>query len=44
MKLKEYVMEMTYSPLGRCGAKVSTFSLGGWATFGDKVTEKKNSS
>jgi len=32
--------EMTYRPLGKCGTKVSMFSLGGWATFGEKVTDK----
>lgn len=31
--------EMTYRPLGRCGTKVSTFSLGGWTTFGGSVTD-----
>ena len=34
-------MEMTYRPLGKCGTKVSAFSLGGWATFGDNVTDQK---
>lgn len=29
---------MTYRPLGRCGLKVSTFSLGGWTTYGGSVT------
>ena len=33
-------MEMTYRPLGNCGTKVSVFSLGGWATFGDKVSDQ----
>lgn len=32
---------MTFRTLGRCGTKVSTFSLGDWATFGDKVTDEK---
>ncbi|MEE4311784.1 MAG: aldo/keto reductase family protein [candidate division KSB1 bacterium] len=32
---------MKYNSLGRCGMKVSMFSLGGWATFGDKVTDVK---
>jgi voltage-dependent potassium channel beta subunit len=31
--------EMSYRPLGRCGTKVSTLSLGGWTTFGGSVTE-----
>lgn len=30
---------MTYRPLGRCGTKVSTFSLGGWTTFGGSITD-----
>ena len=34
-------MEMSYRPLGKCGMKVSAFSLGGWATYGDKVTSEK---
>lgn len=29
---------MTYRALGRCGTKVSTFSLGGWTTYGGSVT------
>jgi voltage-dependent potassium channel beta subunit len=32
------VPEMSYRPLGRCGTKVSTFSLGGWTTFGGSIT------
>ncbi len=31
--------KMTYRPLGRCGTKVSTFSLGGWTTFGGSITD-----
>lgn len=31
---------MTYRPLGRCGTKVSTLSLGGWTTYGGSVTEQ----
>jgi voltage-dependent potassium channel beta subunit len=31
---------MTYRPLGRCGTKVSTFSLGGWTTFGGSITDE----
>lgn len=31
---------MQYRPLGRCGMKVSAFSLGGWTTFGDSVTDQ----
>lgn len=31
---------MTYRPLGRCGTKVSTFSLGGWTTFGGSITDQ----
>lgn len=34
-------MEMTYRPLGNSGTKVSIFSLGGWATFGDKVSDQQ---
>ncbi|MDA1193960.1 MAG: aldo/keto reductase [Planctomycetota bacterium] len=30
---------MTYRPLGRCGTKVSTLSLGGWTTFGGSITD-----
>lgn len=30
---------MRYRPLGRCGAKVSVFGLGGWTTFGGSVTD-----
>lgn len=33
--------EMVYRPLGRCGMKVSAFSLGGWTTFGDSVRDKQ---
>lgn len=32
---------MPYRPLGRCGAKVSAFGLGGWTTFGGSVTDEK---
>jgi len=32
--------EMTYRPLGRCGTKVSTLSLGGWTTFGGSITSE----
>jgi len=32
--------DMTYRPLGRCGTKVSTLSLGGWTTFGGSVTSE----
>lgn len=31
-------IEMPYRPLGRCGCKVSAFSLGGWTTFAGSVT------
>jgi voltage-dependent potassium channel beta subunit len=31
--------EMTYRSLGTCGMKVSTFSIGGWTTFGDSVKD-----
>ncbi|MCZ7647356.1 MAG: aldo/keto reductase [Planctomycetota bacterium] len=31
--------EMRYRPLGRCGARVSLFSLGGWTTYGDSVSD-----
>ncbi|MGE5085598.1 MAG: aldo/keto reductase [Bacillota bacterium] len=30
---------MPYRSLGRCGLKVSTFSLGGWTTFGGSVKD-----
>ncbi len=30
---------MQYRNLGRCGLKVSAFSLGGWTTFGGSVTD-----
>ena len=30
---------MPYRNLGRCGLKVSTFSLDGWATFGGSVKD-----
>jgi len=33
--------EMSYRSLGRCGTKVSVFSLGGWTTFGGSVTDDK---
>jgi len=33
--------DMTYRPLGRCGTKVSTLSLGGWTTFGGSVTSEE---
>lgn len=32
---------MTYRSLGACGTKVSTFSLGGWTTFGGSVKDSK---
>jgi voltage-dependent potassium channel beta subunit len=32
--------QMTYRNLGKCGAKVSAFSLGGWTTFGGSVKDK----
>ncbi len=32
--------DMTYRPLGRCGTKVSAFSLGGWTTFGGSITDE----
>jgi len=32
--------KMTYRNLGHCGLKVSTFSLGGWTTFGGSVTQQ----
>jgi len=32
--------DMTYRPLGRCGTKVSTYSLGGWTTFGGSITDE----
>jgi voltage-dependent potassium channel beta subunit len=31
---------MTYRPLGRCGTRVSVFSLGGWTTFGGSITDE----
>ena len=31
---------MTYRPLGRCGTKVSAYSLGGWTTFGGSITDE----
>lgn len=33
--------EMVYRPLGRCGLKISAYSLGGWTTFGDSVRDKQ---
>ncbi len=33
--------DMSYRPLGRCGTKVSTLSLGGWTTFGGSITSEK---
>ena len=33
-------MTMSYRSLGRCGTRVSTFSLGGWTTFGGSVTSE----
>jgi aryl-alcohol dehydrogenase-like predicted oxidoreductase len=30
---------MTYRSLGTCGLKVSTFSIGGWTTFGESVKD-----
>lgn len=30
---------MPYRPLGRCGAKVSVFGLGGWTTYGGSVKD-----
>lgn len=35
-------LDMTYRSLGRCGMKVSVFSLGGWTTFGDSVQDKQS--
>lgn len=32
--------DMQYRPLGRCGTKVSQFSLGGWTTYGQLVKEQ----
>ncbi|MBN2329541.1 MAG: aldo/keto reductase family protein [Candidatus Omnitrophica bacterium] len=32
---------MLYRPLGRCGTKVSLFSLGGWTTYGESVADKQ---
>jgi voltage-dependent potassium channel beta subunit len=32
--------DMSYRPLGRCGTKVSTLSLGGWTTFGGSITDE----
>ncbi|MDL1872867.1 aldo/keto reductase [Deltaproteobacteria bacterium PRO3] len=32
---------MPYRFLGRCGAKVSAFGLGGWTTYGGSVTDEK---
>lgn len=32
--------DMTYRPMGRCGTKLSTFSLGGWTTFGGSITDE----
>lgn len=32
---------MRYKSLGRCGTKVSVFSLGGWTTYGGSVTDEK---
>lgn len=31
---------MQYRSLGRCGTKVSVFSLGGWITFGDSLRDQ----
>lgn len=31
---------VAYRPLGRCGTKVSVFSLGGWTTFGGSITDE----
>ncbi len=31
--------KMTYRPLGRSGTKVSTFSLGGWTTYGGSISD-----
>ena len=33
--------DMTYRPLGRCGTKVSTLSIGGWTTFGGSITSER---
>jgi voltage-dependent potassium channel beta subunit len=33
--------QMSYRSLGKCGAKVSVFGLGGWTTFGGSVTQEK---
>ncbi|KAB2840048.1 aldo/keto reductase [bacterium] len=32
---------MPYRSLGRCGAKVSAFGLGGWTTYGGSVTDER---
>lgn len=34
-------VEMSYRPLGRCGTRVGTLSLGGWTTFGGSVTDHR---
>lgn len=33
--------QMPYRNLGRCGTKVSAFSLGGWTTFGGSVKDQQ---
>jgi voltage-dependent potassium channel beta subunit len=33
--------QMSYRNLGRCGSKVSRFSLGGWTTFGGSVKDQE---
>lgn len=34
-------MDMRYRSLGRCGTKVSVFSLGGWTTYGGSVVDER---
>jgi len=34
--------QMAYRSLGRCGTKVSIYSLGGWTTFGGSVTDQNS--
>jgi voltage-dependent potassium channel beta subunit len=31
--------EMTYRSMGTCGMKVSTYSIGGWTTFGESIKD-----
>ncbi len=35
------IHSMKYSPLGKCGTKVSRISLGGWVTFGEQVKDQQ---